>query len=86
MFSSPPRHDIQEQSWEPRASSSSAKPKQARAQLSGPLEELRARMAPGATDRSPLVDKEVSQQNPSQDARVMEQAHEPHGCSETRGR
>jgi hypothetical protein len=26
----------------------------------------------------PRVDKEVSQQNPSQDARVMEQAHEPH--------
>jgi hypothetical protein len=24
------------------------------------------------------VDKEVSQQNPWQDARVMEQAHEPH--------
>jgi hypothetical protein len=52
---------------------------QARAQLSGPLEELRARMAPGATDRSPLAStKEVSQQNPWQDVRVMEQAHEPH--------
>jgi hypothetical protein len=61
---------------------------QARVQLSGPLEELRARMAPAATDRQrpgeerrallPRVDKEVSQQNPWQDARVMEQAHEPH--------